>query len=231
MATQLHSAKNRCFGTFPTCWRQEVFTSFLQADQVLCRELSRLATYAQTSGATIEMTGYGASGTRATACSEHIKNILAHNSTRKYVAGLAWELEAKLNAHNFCAEFPPSDLWPYKWSWASFRSVLPSPHGTVPQWAMVMTWLWLKDLCTVSCLHSVAIPSDFTTTAMICVAEITGFPSVNSWIESNNSAVLGEHVQETKKPSQSGGKALPHGNRDHFSPRQASLGLSHTINR
>jgi len=59
MVTQLHSDKNRSFGTFPTCWRQEVFTSFLQADQVLHRDQGRLATYAQTSGATTEMTGYG----------------------------------------------------------------------------------------------------------------------------------------------------------------------------
>ena len=49
-----------------------------------------------------------------------------------------------------------------------------------------------------SSLHSVAIPSEFTTTAKTCIAEITGFPSINSLIESNNFAVLREHVQETK---------------------------------
>lgn len=102
-------------------------------------------------------------------------------------------------------------------------------HSPVPQQLMVMAWLWLRGFCTESPLHSVTISSDFTTAAIICIAEITGFPSFNS--SSQVIPLWLANMFKRQETSESDGKALLHGNRIQFSPRQASLCLSHTINR
>lgn len=86
-----------------------MFTCFLQADQVLCRE--------QTAGATIEMTGYaGLPAESLRSFFEAQRNILACMSTCKYVACPAWELLAKPTAHDLCSEIH----LPLERSWTAY---------------------------------------------------------------------------------------------------------------
>lgn len=161
---------------------------------------------------------------RATDSLEYSKNILARISMCKYVACSAWELLPKPPAHDFFSEFAiEMELGPVcaaYWAHVALScSSMGSSHG----------WLWLQDLCPVSPLHRMGIPSDFTITVTICIAEIAGFLSIQSWIKSNSSSVLGG-VQEAKK-SQSGVKVLLHDSKGQFFPWWASPSLSHTINR
>lgn len=162
-----------------------MFTCFLQADQVLCRDLGRHKFRNHHRNDWICWV--------TSASLEHSKNLLASMSTCEYVAHSAWELLAKPTSYDLCS------LWICHWNGAGSCQVWTQVAPSCSSMGSSHGWLWLQGLCHVWPLHRTGIHSDFTITILICIAEISDFLSIQLQIKWNSSSILGVGVQEAKK--------------------------------